>query len=103
MEGREPCRRLRFKIVNADSAMQPLRHSTGPALISTPASAASETGYSERLVCVAEETPVAFHYSGFAHAVMMATPEDLEDFAAGFSLSEGITQISGPTPEFSIC
>ncbi|NIA57325.1 formate dehydrogenase accessory sulfurtransferase FdhD [Massilia sp. TW-1] len=67
------------------------------------AEAAQRTGFQDRAVvrhrgagqgaardCVAEEMPLALVVNGIAHVVMMVTPRDLEAFAVGFALTEGL-------------
>lgn len=51
---------------------------------------------------VAEETPVALVYNATTYAVMMATPADLEDFAVGFSLTEGVIEAAAEIVEFEL-
>lgn len=49
---------------------------------------------------VAAEAPVAMTFNRVTHAVMMATPADLADFALGFALAEGIVDVPAELEEF---
>jgi len=51
---------------------------------------------------IAEETAIALSYGGSTYAVMMATPNDLEDFGLGFSLTERIVSSASEIESFSI-
>ncbi|HMQ42230.1 MAG TPA: formate dehydrogenase accessory sulfurtransferase FdhD [Paracoccus sp. (in: a-proteobacteria)] len=69
---------------------------------SIPAPARRISDGAEIEVTLAEETALAVTYDGSTQAVLMGTPADLEDFAYGFSLTEGIArpeEIDAVTPE----
>ncbi|MDE8652494.1 formate dehydrogenase accessory sulfurtransferase FdhD [Novosphingobium album (ex Liu et al. 2023)] len=48
------------------------------------------------------EAPVALEFNGLAYAVMMATPAELEDFAIGFALCEGLAADAGEVTDIAV-
>lgn len=67
---------------------------TRPAIttVSRLAHRRESAGQADRFV--PEEVPIALSFAGTTHAVMMGSPADLEDFAVGFSLTEGIIALA---------
>ena len=73
-----------------------------PPSLSVPCHAWRRGEMSVSVRAVPEETAIAFTFNGTTHAVMMATPGDLDDFAVGFALTEGLIESSGEIDSLDI-
>ncbi len=72
------------------------------ASLRVPSIRVSQTRIDDTNRSIPEEVPIALVYDGSTHAVMMATPADLEDFAVGFSMTEGVIRDIDEIREFEI-
>jgi formate dehydrogenase accessory protein FdhD len=83
---------------NLDAALQndwlpsPTSSIMAHRLVMIPGELPTDSDLAEKIEIVAEEIPIALVYNGISHAVMLGSPQDLEDFAIGFTLSEQIVR-----------
>jgi FdhD protein len=92
MKGANPSELWPVGVVRADSLRYPqVPLVAGPDPLAQPVPVVLLPPESQE-VSVAQEVPVALVFNGISHAVMMATPGDLEDFALGFGLTEGLLE-----------
>ena len=76
--------------------MKPFDEAVMPSGVCTSEVTAWRNGLATRQAdWLAEEVPVALEFNGISHAVMLASPHDLEDFALGFALTEGLLADAG--------
>ena len=73
-------------------------------LITMPLAELRFDGTDDRQInrAIAVETPISVEICGIAYAVMMATPADLEDYAVGFALAEGLAANPGEIEDIGV-
>ncbi|WP_158266755.1 formate dehydrogenase accessory sulfurtransferase FdhD [Alsobacter soli] len=77
---------------DADDDIEILSEPPPPRVEALTVAIARDGQAEERARTLAAEVPVSITYNGLAHAVMMASPIDVEDFVVGFSLTEQIVE-----------
>jgi FdhD protein len=71
---------------------EPLDYAEQPGIVEQQVRRHRDGGVAMAADRIGQEWPVALVFNGISHAVMMCTPRDLEAFAVGFAISEGIVE-----------